>query len=510
MTAPPFVAMLLRSFREEARAGATYVWRFGLVACLLLTFFFSMSTMGFVGDPGARMFEQIAWLNLVFILLAAASVYATPITEEKQEGTLGLLRMTRLGPLAILLGKSTSRLVSGISLVLAQLPFTLLAITLGGVSLQQVLATYLALIAVMLLVANLGLFSSVVMATSRGASFLVIATLLTSMNFPWITRAVIAELLRDEPTHGPVATMFLASADWIEAALPWAVFQSAWSGEEVELVTFQVVANATAGLVLFGLAWLAFDRWNREDLAGGRGSLGVRLFGQRRSRRSPWTAPFVWKDFYFVTGGTRALVWKATMYLAAVALCLLLAVASGATIEQGSRVVFIISIIAVLFELALVASRVFSHEVRARTLPCLVQLPRSMHGLLYQKLTGCAVTLIPCLSFYTLAALANPDVVADLARNLAREPEVGYFLLALGTFFYHLVALLSLYLRWGAIAAATGITWVLIMMSAMVLRFAGRAAGEETVVVIGSTVALALAVGMHVGIYRRLLVVASH
>ena len=47
-------------------------------------------------------------------------------------------------------------------LLLVQFPFTLLAITLGGVTLNQVLAAYCSLTAYMVLLANVGLLCSVV------------------------------------------------------------------------------------------------------------------------------------------------------------------------------------------------------------------------------------------------------------------------------------------------------------------------------------------------------------
>ena len=54
------------------------------------------------------------------------------MAEEKEEQTLGLLRMTGLSPLSILLGKSTSRLCGALLLLAAQFPFTIFAVTLGG------------------------------------------------------------------------------------------------------------------------------------------------------------------------------------------------------------------------------------------------------------------------------------------------------------------------------------------------------------------------------------------
>ena len=93
-----------------------------------------------VGAPGLHFLQEMVWLNLVFITLAGLSYFASAITEEKEEMMLGLLRMTDLNPVAILLGKSTSRLVGALLLLLVQVPFVLLAVTLGGVGLLQIAA----------------------------------------------------------------------------------------------------------------------------------------------------------------------------------------------------------------------------------------------------------------------------------------------------------------------------------------------------------------------------------
>jgi len=81
---------------------------------------------------GARVLGNVVFINCLFIVLAGLSHFASAITEEKEEMTLGLLRMTNLNALSILLGKSTSRVVNALLLLAAQFPFTLLAISLAA------------------------------------------------------------------------------------------------------------------------------------------------------------------------------------------------------------------------------------------------------------------------------------------------------------------------------------------------------------------------------------------
>ena len=80
--------------------------------------------------------------------------------------------MAGVSSLALLMGKSTPRLIAALILLTVQLPFTMLAITLGGVSIYQVLAAYTCLFAYLVLVANTALFFSVICQRSRTAGLL--------------------------------------------------------------------------------------------------------------------------------------------------------------------------------------------------------------------------------------------------------------------------------------------------------------------------------------------------
>src|SRR5439155_21710329 len=122
---------------------------------------FTQESMRWLGAPGLRFFQAVVQINFFFITLAGVGYFASAITEEKEEMTLGLLRMTSLNPLSILLGKSTSRVFGAVLLLLAQFPFTLLAVSLGGVSVAQVMAVYCTLGAYVFLLSNVALFCSV-------------------------------------------------------------------------------------------------------------------------------------------------------------------------------------------------------------------------------------------------------------------------------------------------------------------------------------------------------------
>src|SRR4030095_6329636 len=156
------LALFTRALREDVRAKSMYWARAGLVGIVLCQVGFVNLRMGGAGAPGLFFFQSVIWMNLVFISLAGLSYFSSAITEEKEEMTLGLLRMTNLNPLSILLGKSASRQIGALLLLLSQVPFTLLAVALGGVTLAQIIAAYTCLGAYTLFLGNVALFHSVI------------------------------------------------------------------------------------------------------------------------------------------------------------------------------------------------------------------------------------------------------------------------------------------------------------------------------------------------------------
>ncbi|MCA9013325.1 MAG: hypothetical protein KDB01_26430, partial [Planctomycetaceae bacterium] len=144
------------------RAAFSFIMFFSISAAFIDSFGTSRT--------GLRFFELICYLNVLLITVSGVSYFVTAVTEEKDAGTFALLRLAGMTSLSITLGKSTSRLVSSLMLLVIQLPFTFLAITLGGVLWQQIIASYIALAAWMILVANFALFCSVRCATSGRAA----------------------------------------------------------------------------------------------------------------------------------------------------------------------------------------------------------------------------------------------------------------------------------------------------------------------------------------------------
>ena len=132
------LALLVRALAwTPAASGRTSFawgcWRRSCGCCISPT-----GRRGEAAHRGWRCLQSLTWVNIWFITLVGVTYFSSAITEEKEERTLGLLRMADIGSGSILLGKWAPRVVGMLSLVAVQFPFTLLAITLGGVTQAQV------------------------------------------------------------------------------------------------------------------------------------------------------------------------------------------------------------------------------------------------------------------------------------------------------------------------------------------------------------------------------------
>src|SRR5215218_7234938 len=102
----PWLALTVRALRVDSRSWLSHSLRLVFVLIVFFGLLNAHISQDFYGAPGLQLFSVLSWMNLFFISLAAVSMFATPITEEKEEATLGLLRMAGIGPLGLLLGKS--------------------------------------------------------------------------------------------------------------------------------------------------------------------------------------------------------------------------------------------------------------------------------------------------------------------------------------------------------------------------------------------------------------------
>jgi len=231
-----------------------------------------------------------------------------------------------------------------------------------------------------------------------------------------------------------------------------------------------VIASLIWGAVLFLGAWALFERCTREQkvAAPSRGLLPraggfLRFLGPGRA----WTRALVWKSFFFVAGGRAVIAVKAVVFTVLfVSVAVLRRALDGGSpgsvsliecLEAAGYVTFVVVLVFSAIEAGAFASRLFSTEVKSRTLSGLCMLPVPRGRIVRRAGLGVLIGFVPNLVFVILALLCVPEFVGGFFEELFEEPVlfVG-ILMVLSEFalFLYLTVLLSLYLKWGAFPLA--------------------------------------------------------
>jgi hypothetical protein len=516
----PLFALFIRALREEARLRFTYLSRATLVFLILIFLIGTQKQLGWMNGPGLRFFATVCYIDLCFVLLAGVGYFAAAISEEKEEMTLGLLRMTNLNPLSILLGKSTSRLWTAALLFAGQFPFTLLAITLGGISLRQIFAAYLTIGSFLFFVSNLALLASVICRRTSGAALLtgllLLVFLLASPLILWFAQVPVWLGLLPDPN--PWTAWMTEFGQGAAAASPFMrIGQVLNLRPFTGILGFQVWSNLGMALACFLLAWLSFEHFCGELKEASPTRAGVTRSRGRGHLLSPgraWRRALAWKDFYFTAGGKLWVVIKLAIYGAplVVTRCWPQKLGGPPRWEDFGIGTFWFMILFICVELAFAAATIFRNERQAQTLSSLAMLPQGLSRVAYEKLLG----VVPSLAAAgTYLILSVPLLAGPFLRMLINIPPgqdnseavlVFFFFVSQGLFFLHLVATLSLYVKRGALPLAIGIEVLIYVVTGV---FVSAFSSGDFSVGLLTFLGFAATIFLHFHIGRRLATVAA-
>jgi hypothetical protein len=168
MTVLPIVE---RELRVAARRSSTYWAR--LAIALLAILIGSVVLIATLGLPatktGRYIFEGLSGLLFLYCLGHGRRSTADCLSQEKREGTLGLLFLTDLKGADIVLGKLTATSVRGFYALLAVFPVLAIPLLLGGITQGEFWRMVLVLIHTFLLSLAIGMFGSVLSRDHRRA-----------------------------------------------------------------------------------------------------------------------------------------------------------------------------------------------------------------------------------------------------------------------------------------------------------------------------------------------------
>lgn len=269
MTLLPIVA---RELRVAARRRGAHWNRVvaALLALALCASIYAMVARQGIAELGLVLFVSLAWLAFVFCTLAGARLTADTISEERREGTLGLLFLTDLKGHDIVLGKLAASSVNALYSLLAIVPILGLALLFGGVSGTQFWRTILVLLNTMVFSLALGICVSTWFENGRRAAAVTVLLLLLV-------------------TLGPVLLLAAIEAHRGPAGSPQDIFVLTPSPG------FALAVAAAPGVPAFATQWF----WPSVGLTFGLSLLCLAL--------SSLTVPRVWHD---LPTSKRRLAWR--------------------------------------------------------------------------------------------------------------------------------------------------------------------------------------------------------
>ena len=444
-----------QSLMMDTRRFGSHAVRFGLAVVLYLAAA-RASFLTLWSATGLALFHSQLLLTAAYVSITAIFGFSQAISEEKEDETLGLMRLADISPLSIILGKMAGRLVDAALLLAIQFPFTVIAITLGGVSWPQVIAAYSALAAYLWLLATLGIVASVLQPTGTAAArwTAIVVGLYTLSPYVWMSAQASWRFSHWDLTIRKVFD-FICLPLRLTAVTQSSFNESPWCAS--------VGVGLVAGTFFLLIAWWAFDRvsFDTAVIRSSQTDLSPQADEFERPSRMTWSNPVIWREFTYLTGGKRGLRTRIISHSLIAFVMLIFQDTIGHVFAWAS----IFSGLLALVDGTWTASRLFRDEIRDRTWSSLVQTPHSIERLAYDKLCGWLLGMIPVIAFPYAYILITIIVHEHTRFDMAMELLIGSATIGISVFAYlHLLMLMSLYFGWKAtpltltISFATG--WI--------------------------------------------------
>ena len=421
-------ALTLRSLRSDSRLIRFHGLRVGVAA---FSFFALISLNSSLSEtaPGRVLLLAMLGMNLYFVTWGGALIFAPVIAEEKEAGTLGLLRMTGIGPAALILGSFLPKLIQIGLILVVQFPMFCLTVTLGGVDWSHVWAAVLVIATQLIFVASGSVLASVVFRTSgRAIAGVIIASLL------WfnLSRPILGAL----------------GGAWTQFSLFHHVQLMHGSGASSQGVEVAVALHLglSVGFLLFAIGLL--DRFNLHELSGepvlslwqrcqtyfrkraveglqratvAEGQFPANEIPSRWGQRptmAVWQNPLAWKDFTFLGGGRFGFWLRSGLAIGG-----LLAIFTmyDAPISWIGESILNVSLWVLAADLIYLTVNLFGSEVHCQTWETLQTLPVPLRVICRQKILGAAIHLIPWATAAAMGA-GIAGLPGEWVRDFIQQP----------------------------------------------------------------------------------------
>src|SRR5215471_6846810 len=131
-----FLPIVERELRVASRRPATYWLRFMIGGAVFALWFllFMFGPVGVLPTRGQMVFSTLATIAFGFALLSGPLLSADSLSQERREGTLGLLFLTELHGYDVVLGKLIATSIHAFYGMAAIVPLLFYSMLAGGVT----------------------------------------------------------------------------------------------------------------------------------------------------------------------------------------------------------------------------------------------------------------------------------------------------------------------------------------------------------------------------------------
>lgn len=296
-----------RELRVASRRRGTYWVRFGAAAGAI-----TAATIGFMAmmrerssEQGQVLFITLSILGFLYALVSGVLTTSDCVSEEKREGTLGLLFLTDLRGYDVVVGKMTSSGVRAVLGMMSIIPVIAIPVIMGGVSGQALGCMALVLFNTLFLSLSLGVLVSVWSRDARHAVGGTLAALMLVLVLVPVLRWVLLEYVL--PSQPPVTGSSMGRLGWMLMINPAVLLALAVErlvrGAAAAMDLFWLalaVQHALAWLCLAAACWILPRAWQvRPELDRARsrtGTDGEGVAAEREGERAAIldTQPFAW------------------------------------------------------------------------------------------------------------------------------------------------------------------------------------------------------------------------
>lgn len=219
-----FLPIVQRELIEASRRRGTYWIRVGAAGAGLVIggWVMLIPDLRSAQYLGMALFVPLSIVTFIYCWLVGVFRTADCLSEEKREGTLGLLFLTDLKGYDIVLGKLVATSLNAFYGILAIFPVMAIPLLVGGVTINEFWRVVLAAVNLMFFSLAVGMFSSSVSRDERRAMVMAFLILLFFLaGFP-----LLGVLLEDfRPTHG-LGELFLIPSPYCSALMSFEAMSS--------------------------------------------------------------------------------------------------------------------------------------------------------------------------------------------------------------------------------------------------------------------------------------------